>query len=87
MSLGLPFLLILAQAGGLAQDSAPSRLALLIGIDRYDAHDLLLALSILGLNILDAWYTLDYLDRGGTEANPIASRWLKMALTPPEHSS
>ena len=41
-------------------------------VDRYLPGDLLLAVAILVLNVLDAWFTLVYLDRGGTEANPVA---------------
>lgn len=41
-------------------------------VDRYRPGDLALAGSILVLNILDAWFTLSYLGKGGSEANPIA---------------
>jgi hypothetical protein len=41
-------------------------------VDRYQARDVVMAVAILVLNILDAWFTLVYLDKGGTEANPIA---------------
>jgi hypothetical protein len=40
-------------------------------------RDLLLVLVILVLNILDAAFTLDYLQKGGTEANPVASRLIE----------
>ncbi|MAB88984.1 MAG: hypothetical protein CMJ90_05955 [Planctomycetes bacterium] len=41
-------------------------------VDRYRSGDLALAGAILVLNIFDAGFTLDYLGKGGTEANPIA---------------
>jgi len=41
-------------------------------VDRYHPADLALSGAILVLNILDAWFTLSYLGKGGSEANPIA---------------
>lgn len=41
-------------------------------VDRYHPGDLVLSGAILVLNILDAWFTLNYLGKGGSEANPIA---------------
>lgn len=42
-------------------------------VDRYERRDLWLAVSILGLNVLDAGFTLAYLDGDSSrEANPIA---------------
>jgi hypothetical protein len=41
-------------------------------VDRYHTRDMAMATAILVLNILDAWFTLVYLGKGGTEANPIA---------------
>lgn len=41
-------------------------------VDRYHPKDLALAMAILVLNILDAFFTLNYLGKGGSEANPIA---------------
>jgi len=41
-------------------------------VDRFHPGDLLLTGGILVLNILDAWFTLNYLGKGGSEANPIA---------------
>lgn len=41
-------------------------------VDRYLPGDVALAVGILALNILDAWFTLVYLDKGGSEANPVA---------------
>ena len=41
-------------------------------VDRYHPADLALSGAILVLNILDAWFTLNYLGKGGSEANPIA---------------
>jgi len=41
-------------------------------VDRYQPRDLFLAMAILILNILDAFFTLNYLGKGGSEANPIA---------------
>ena len=41
-------------------------------VDRFHPGDLMLTGGILILNILDAWFTLNYLGKGGSEANPIA---------------
>lgn len=43
-----------------------------IYVDRFDRRDVVLAVTILVLNILDAGLTLSYLGAGGEEANPIA---------------
>lgn len=48
-----------------------------IYVDVFKRRDLILVLVILVLNILDAWFTLDYLQKGGTEANPVANRLLE----------
>jgi len=48
-----------------------------IYVDRYERRDLIGVVSILVLNILDAWLTLLYLGYGGTEANPVARRLLE----------
>jgi len=39
-------------------------------------------MSILILNILDAWLTLVYLGYGGTEANPVAKALLEAGTSP-----
>jgi hypothetical protein len=40
-------------------------------VDRYSPQDLALLLGVFILNILDAFFTLRWLDMGGGEANPI----------------
>jgi hypothetical protein len=44
-------------------------------VDRYDASDLAMLVSILVLNVLDAFFTLRWLQIGGREANPLMN-WL-----------
>jgi len=39
-------------------------------VDAYNLRDLILALAILALNILDAFFTLSWVERGGSEGNP-----------------
>jgi len=56
-----------------------------IYVDRYDRVDVLLAVAVLVLNILDAFFTLLYVGhQGGEEANPVA-RFL-MEADPEGHS-
>lgn len=43
-----------------------------IYVERFSGDDLGLALAILALNVADAVLTLDHLDKGGSEANPLA---------------
>lgn len=52
-----------------------------IYVDVFRRRDLLLVLMILVLNILDAAFTLDYLQKGGTEANPVASSLIEAGET------
>jgi hypothetical protein len=40
-------------------------------VDRPGTWMLLAFLAVVGLSLLDAWYTLDHLQRGATEANPV----------------
>jgi hypothetical protein len=50
-----------------------------IYVDRYLPQDVTLAIAILVLNILDAVFTLSYLDgRGGQEWNPLANQLITM---------
>ena len=49
-----------------------------IYVDVYGRREILLILLILILNILDAYFTLDYLEKGGSEANPIAQGLLDL---------
>lgn len=42
-------------------------------VDRYDALLLGAVVAILGLNVLDAYFTLLHLNRGGTELNPLVA--------------
>lgn len=44
-----------------------------IYVDHYSRQDLLLTIAILVLNILDAFFTLRWLDMGGGEGNPLMS--------------
>ncbi|MDJ0523351.1 MAG: DUF5658 family protein [Planctomycetota bacterium] len=45
-------------------------------VDRPGTWIILAFASVVGLSLLDAWYTLDLLKRGATEANPV----MRMAL-------
>ncbi len=50
-------------------------------VDRYHPHDVGLAVTILILNILDAFFTLQYLDGDlGKEANPVARHLLTLGV-------
>ena len=49
-----------------------------IYVDVYGRREIVLVVAILVLNILDAYFTLDYLDKGGAEANPIAQGLLDL---------
>lgn len=40
-------------------------------VDRPGAWILAAFVAVVGLSLLDAWYTLDLLKRGATEANPV----------------
>jgi hypothetical protein len=42
-----------------------------IYVDQYDRQDVTLTIAILVLNILDAFFTLRWLDMGGAEGNPL----------------
>jgi len=42
-----------------------------IYVDAYSKHDVALTVSILVLNILDAFFTLRWIDMGGGEGNPL----------------
>lgn len=43
-----------------------------IYVEIYGRHEIFLVVMVLILNILDALLTLDYLEKGGWEANPVA---------------
>jgi uncharacterized protein DUF5658 len=45
-------------------------------VDRYDVPMAAAALLIVLLSILDAYYTLNYLSRGGRELNPVAQSFI-----------
>jgi hypothetical protein len=51
-----------------------------IYVDRYGPGVLVLVLAILALNVLDAYFTVLYLEKGGRELNPLV-RWI-MGLHP-----
>jgi len=53
-----------------------------IYVDRYDPGLVLLFLAILILNILDAYFTLVYIQAGGSEANPVAQVFLDLGDIP-----
>ncbi|MEZ6194968.1 MAG: DUF5658 family protein [Planctomycetota bacterium] len=49
-----------------------------IYVEIYGRREVLLVLAVLILNVLDALLTLDYLEKGGFEANPVARGLLDM---------
>ena len=51
-------------------------------VDVYGPAVFLVLLGILGLNLIDAFYTLVYLQRGGLEANPVVQLLLDLGMTP-----
>lgn len=53
-----------------------------IYVDRYDPRIVAVFLLILALNVLDAYFTLLFIQRGGTEANPIAQWFLDLGTLP-----
>jgi uncharacterized protein DUF5658 len=53
-----------------------------IYVDRYGGAIFLLFVAILLLNVLDAYFTLLYIQMGGKEANPIAQAFLDMGEMP-----
>jgi hypothetical protein len=50
-----------------------------IYVDVFRARDALLLIAIFVLNVLDAGFTLAYLSRGGTEANPAMAHLLEIS--------
>ncbi len=52
-----------------------------IYVDVYGRREVTYVILILILNILDAFFTLDYIDKGGAEANPIAQGLLDLGNT------
>lgn len=52
-----------------------------IYVDVYRGRDIAVVLLVLVLNILDAYFTLDYIEKGGAEANPVAQGLLDMGNT------
>ncbi len=51
-------------------------------IDRLSPKTLLIVLSILGLSILDAFFTIELTSRGAKELNPIMDYYLKQGTLP-----
>ncbi len=49
-----------------------------IYVDVYGRREVVLVLLILVLNVLDAYFTLDYIQKGGSEANPVAQGLLDL---------
>ncbi len=49
-----------------------------IYVDVYGKREIYLVILILVLNILDAFFTLNYIEKGGAEANPIAKGLLDL---------
>ena len=47
-------------------------------VDLYHRRDTAMLVSILVLNLLDAFLTLIHIDRGGAEANPLMERLLEV---------
>lgn len=46
-------------------------------VDIHGPKALLIVLAVVGLNLLDAWFTLLFLSHGGTELNPIVQQVLE----------
>ena len=51
-------------------------------INRHGPKTLLIVLSILGLSILDAFFTIELTSRGAKELNPIMDYYLKQGALP-----
>lgn len=51
-------------------------------VDLHGPRILFLSLSILALNVLDAWFTLLFLSHGGKEMNPFVQRILDLGSHP-----
>jgi hypothetical protein len=51
-------------------------------VDRYSHRLVLVAVTIIGLCILDALFTLLYIQRGGTELNPVMDWAIRAGVTP-----
>ncbi|MCA9323309.1 MAG: hypothetical protein KDB53_21405 [Planctomycetes bacterium] len=49
-----------------------------IYVDLYGRREIMLVVLILVLNVLDAYFTLDYIEKGGSEANPVAQGLLDL---------
>lgn len=52
-----------------------------IYVDVYGRREIVLVVLILVLNILDAYFTLNYIEKGGREANPVAQGLLDLGNT------
>ena len=52
-----------------------------IYVDVYRGRDIAIVLLVLILNVLDAYFTLDYIEKGGAEANPVAQSLLDLGNT------
>lgn len=48
-------------------------------VDRYTRSDAALLLSIFSLNIVDAFFTLEWLGRGGLEGNPLMAHLIQLS--------
>ena len=68
--------------GGRRQHGRRQNEARAIYVDRYSWRVVLIFLGILVLNVLDAYFTLVYLQMGGTEANPVAQAYLDLGDLP-----
>jgi len=53
-----------------------------IYVDRYDGRVVALFVAILVLNVLDAYFTLAFIQQGGKEANPVAQAFLDLGELP-----
>jgi hypothetical protein len=52
-----------------------------IYVDRFHRSDVLLVLAVFTLNIMDAGFTMAWLQRGGSEGNPLMARLLDLGHT------
>ena len=50
-------------------------------VDRYTRGDAALLLSIFSLNIVDAFFTLEWIGRGGLEGNPLMAHVIQLGPT------
>jgi hypothetical protein len=68
--------------GGRRRSARRDRESRGIYVDRYSKRVVALFVAILVLNVLDAYFTLAFIQRGGKEANPVAQAFLDLGDMP-----